>query len=193
MRRSSAISGYLLISAALIFAPYLFAEVRSGIQPESGLRYWESRHRGVNIRLTALLPDQTRAFFQARGFASKTADIIARTCVFQTIFRNDSSEPIAYNMTDWRVELGSKQQPIVTREAWERRWVNMSVSQEARIALTWSLLPTRQRFASGDYNWGMISFGLPPGAEFDLRLTMRVGEDSIQETIPELICAPESK
>ena len=46
----------------------------------------------------------------------------------------------------------------------------MGVSQAARIAFRWSLLPTSQRFEAGDYNWGMTSFGLTPGSRFHLEL-----------------------
>ena len=66
------------------------------------------------------------------------------------------------------------------KEVWEREWQAYGLSQPARIAFRWSLLPTRQRFESGDYNWGMSSYGLPPGSRFDLELVWY--RDEIRET-----------
>ena len=67
------------------------------------LRSWDWRQGGVVLQLVQRLPDQTRAFFQARGFSSNTSERIATACVFQTIFRNDGQYPLAYDLDDWRV------------------------------------------------------------------------------------------
>ncbi len=190
MNRSGTI---LALCALILFSAQLAAEVRRGTQAENGLRFWEWRHQGVTIRLVALLPDQTRAFFQARGFNPEGADIIARHCVFQTTFRNEGMVPINYNLGNWRVRFDDGELPMVTREVWERRWDGKQVEKSARIALNWSLLPTRQGFESGDYNWGMTSFGLSPGARFDLLFEISQGGNSIRDSITGLICAQESK
>ncbi len=183
----------LALCVVILFSQQPAAEVLQGTQAENGLLFWEWRHQGVTIRLVALLPDQTRAFFQARGFSPEGADIIARHCVFQTVFRNEGMVPVAYNLEDWRVRIDDGERPMATREVWERRWEDKQVEKSARIALNWSLLPTRQGFEPGDYNWGMTSFGLSPGARFDLLFEISQGEDSIRDSITGLICAQESK
>ncbi len=41
----------------------------------------------------------------------------------------------------------------------------------------------------GDYNWGMISFGLTPGTQFDLSLMLRADNKPVFGKIPTLIRA----
>ena len=52
-------------------------------------------------------------------------------------------------------------------------------------------MPTRQHFEPGDYNWGMTSYGLPPGSRFDLRLRITVGGKPLEALVEGLECAPE--
>ena len=54
------------------------------------------------------------------------------------------------------------------------------------------MLPTRQTFQPGDYNWGMTSFGLPPGARFDLDLVIEIDGHAVTETLSGLVCAADS-
>jgi len=165
------------------------AEVITSEEAQTGLRTWEWREAGVSVQLVQRLPDQTRAFFQARGFTSKDADTIGRACVFQTIFRNDGKQPLSYNLDDWHISYQAKRRSLFTRERWDEKWQGSGASQAALIALRWSLLPTRQRFEPGDYNWGMTSFGIPPGEVFDLTLVLTRHGDPITRTIPGIVCS----
>jgi len=152
------------------------APVTTGAVPETGLRYWEWKSEGVLFRLTQRLPDQTRAYFMARGFDSGPADIIAKRCVFQSMFKNIASiggAAISIDLDTWQVRSGSDERGILTREKWQHELRNSSISRAAAIAFEWSLLPTRQVYAPGDYNWGMISYGLKPGQIFDLGFTWK--------------------
>ena len=79
----------------------------------------------------------------------------------------------------------------MTRERWDDVWQEGEESQAARIAMRWSLLPTRQRFEPGDYNWGMTGFGLPPGSVFDLELILRLGDKRVARSIDGIVCAPD--
>ncbi len=167
------------------------AAVERGVDAETGLRSWEWREAGASLRLVQRLPDQTRAFFQARGFTSAAAERIANACIFQTIFRNESERPLSYLLDDWRVLQPGASGTMMTRERWDAAWQEGETSQAARIALRWSLLPTRQRFEPGDYNWGMTGFGLPPGSAFDLEVVVQLGGEKLTRTIDGVVCAPD--
>ena len=167
------------------------AVFESGVDAETGLRSWEWREAGVSLQLVQRLPDQTRAFFQARGFSSAAAERIANACIFQTIFRNESKQPLGYLLDDWRILHQGASEKLMTRERWDEVWQEGEASQAARIALRWSLLPTRQRFEPGDYNWGMTGFGLPPGSTFDLEMVLRLGDAKLTRTIDGIVCAPD--
>jgi hypothetical protein len=53
------------------------------------------------------------------------------------------------------------------------------------------LLPTQQEYAPDDYNWGMTSYGLPPGSEFDLVFAWHRGEQNFGGQIAGIECAPD--
>ena len=167
----------------------LSAEVIIGQEEETGLRTWEWRQAGVSVQLVQRSPDQTRAFFQGRGFSPNDADIIGLACVFQTIFRNDGKQPLSYDLDAWQITYQGKHIALLTRDRWEQQWLERGVNQAARIAFRWSLLPTRQSFEPGDYNWGMTSFGLAPGSSFDLSLELMVNGTPIKDRIPAVVCA----
>ena len=145
-----------------------------GVNGDTGLSFWHWRSDSVSVELVQRLPDQTRAFFLGRGFSAEAADAIGLGCVFQTIFKNTApkgaSTTLEYHLGDWRVRTEGQTRPPKLKEVWDQQWKEMGVSQAARIAFRWSLLPTSQRFDAGDYNWGMTSFGLAPGTRFDLDL-----------------------
>ncbi|HHJ15811.1 MAG TPA: hypothetical protein ENJ80_03850 [Gammaproteobacteria bacterium] len=166
---------YLLLSLLPGAAPVitLAGPVTTGAKPETGLRYWEWNDQGVLFRLTQRLPDQTRAYLLARGFDAGSADLAATRCMFQSMFKNTRSRgapAVSINLEDWRVHAAGteKRKQLLTREHWKQVWTQRGVSGAAAIAFEWSLLPTRQEYAPGDYNWGMTSYGLPPGTRFDL-------------------------
>ncbi len=168
--------------------PLAFAEVQTGSDPETGLRFWQWSEDGVSVRLVQRLPDQTRGFFLARGFRAAEADRIARACVFQTIFRNDGARPVDFDLRDWRVLHQGQSSRLRVREDWDALWPEDAVSKAARIALRWSLLPTRQHFEPGDYNWGMSAYGLAPGSRFDLRLVLHIGGQPVEALLPGIEC-----
>jgi len=162
--------------------------ISTDTDPDSGLQSWTWHHNGVSLQLVQRLPDQTRAFFLGRGFSAQDADRIAESCVFQTIFRNDGNEPIDYDLNDWRLSGPDGPEPLRTREVWEQDWQQAGIKSGPRIAFRWSLLPTRQHFQPGDYNWGMSSYGLPPGSAFDLSLLISANGNTIHGGIPLILC-----
>lgn len=171
----------------------VIAAVSRQVDAETGLVSWKLYAEGLELELIQRLPDQTRAFFQARGFSVAIADNIARSCVLQTIVRNKSegryARPVTISLPQWRIKHDSELKPIKLKEEWDQEWPDDLVSPAARIAFRWSTFPTEQTFEpSGDYNWGMISFGLPPGEQFDLHLFWRAGDQLNNAWIPRIEC-----
>lgn len=170
----------------------------SGTDEEARLPYWQATSAAVSVRLVQRLPDQTRGFFQARGFSVEDADRIAHSCVFQTIFRNTTertphSVPVTYNLREWMVHHAGRRQSLKTREDWQVEWRARRASAAAQVAFEWSLLPTQQRYLPGDYNWGMTVFNLAPGAVFDLELVWHEGGVKRSAVIREIQCAPDEQ
>lgn len=177
-----------VLLGANLLAGMVAAEVITDQDAESRLQSWTWSHDGVSIQLLQLLPDQTRAFFLGRGFGTEEADRIGRSCVFQTIFRNDGVRPVEYDLSTWSVRHRTGRLRLRTREVWDPEWATGGVDDAARTAFRWALLPTVQRFEPGDNNWGMTSFGLPPGERFDLSLIVSVDGEPVAAEVPSVVC-----
>jgi len=184
------ISNSLLIIIFLVsITTSTLAEVTTGVEEETDLRFWSWERRGISLQLTQRTPDQTEAFFIGRGFSSEKSKMVGESCVFQAVFRNSSNDHLEYSLEHWDVIYKQEIMMPLHRNYWEQRWIEESVSNASRIAFRWSLLPTVQRFEPGDYNWGMISFGLNPGAEFDLSIRMKHGDKVVTEKLAGMQCA----
>ena len=181
----------MLLSIAFFLPARSPAGVTMEVGRETGLKTWEWRDDGISLRLVQRLPDQTRAYLLARGFDSGSADLVARNCLFGSMFRNDGTRPLDFDLDRWEVHHQGRVKQMVTRERWRERLEQAGVSKAGRIAFNWSLMPTRQHFEPGDYNWGMTSYGLPPGSHFDLKLKLVVDGKPVEATLKGLECAPE--
>jgi len=176
---------------SLLFLKVGMASVTVEVGEKTGLRTWQWNHDGVSLRLVQRLPDQTRAYLQGRSFPAAVADGIATSCFFGSMFRNDGKLPLDFDLTAWKVTQKGNESRLFVREYWKDKLKSLEIPKAARIALNWSLMPTRQHFEPGDYNWGMTVYGLPPGTKFDLHLKLRLGGKPVEDIMPGLQCAPE--
>lgn len=183
-----------LLQALLVLPTFAQAgAITTGTDEQAQLPYWQYQDEGVSIRFVQRLPDQTRGYFLARGFSAGHAELIAQSCVFQTVFKNisDKGKPAAirYQMTDWVVSYRGRESAMKTREDWAKQWQQLTVTAPARLAFEWSLLPTTQTYQPGDYNWGMSVFNLPPASPFTLKLTWQQFGTLHRVVIPGMQCA----
>ena len=169
------------------------ATVKTGKDAQALLPFWELTAPAMRLRLVQRLPDQTRAYFLARGFDKKTVGFIAGHCFFQSSYANtakgNSKTVIEFDMRNWQIIYQGKTLSLLTRE----RWAGMSPINKAkpaqRIALQWSLLPDYQILHASDYNWGMTALPLPHGARFDLKLQWKRNGKPRQAIIRDIRCA----
>ncbi len=184
----------VLFTLTVLSAGVSTAAVETATDPETGLQSWHLRDHDFSLQLIQRLPDQTRAFFLARGFNQPIADQIATSCVLQAIGKNTSHAPdgstIEYNLADWRVRFDGKTQGIKLKSQWLQQWAReQAASPSSKIAFRWATFPSQQTFEpDGDFNWGMISFGLPPGSVFDLKVQWRQNQQPRKTWIRNLQC-----
>ncbi len=157
------------------YPSFLLAGVEIKTDPQTRLKSYRLQQGGFKLELVQRLPDQTRAFFMARGFSKKIANDIALSCVFQTIGTNisDKTNPAAIEVSlkDWRLKVNNKEKKVKLKTAWDKQWSETEVNKASRIAFKWATFPSYQNFSnSGDYGWGMTSFNLPPQTVFDLKI-----------------------
>ena len=159
---------------------------------DTGLIEWKLIDENFQLQLVQRLPDQTRSFFEARGFNKAITNKIATSCVFQSIIHNtskDKSQRIHVALKDWRIKINQKTLPIKLKEQWNKEWKSETVKPSSRIAFRWATFPSEQFFEpSGDYNWGMISFGPAPGETFDLNVIWETNQIKKSVWIKNIIC-----
>jgi hypothetical protein len=190
-----ALSQALLAAVLLSLAAPAAAVISTGTDAEAGLPYWEIVEHGVSIRLVQRLPDQTRGFFQARGFSIADSELVAQSCMFQTVIKNVAppSDPkvIEYNLDEWVVHAAGAQRRMKTREDWQKEWTARRAPKTAQLAFEWGLIPTRQTYRPGDYNWGLSVFNLAPGTPFDLDVVWHQGGERRSARLKGVVCAPD--
>jgi len=170
------------------------AEVLTETAADSGARSWILRDGPLELRLQQLTLDQTRAFYLGRGFDAAAAERIAHGCVFQTVARNiGAAGSVALDLAHWRLETAGGPRPIKLKHEWDQEFEAGGTPPSARIAFRWATFPTEQSFDPSDYNWGMTTFGLPPGSSFDLSLQWRVDGHPQQALIKSMSCAEETE
>lgn len=155
---------------------------------ETGAERWWREGQGVFLRLTQILPDQLRAFYEARGFHPEAVERIAGACVFQTELRNTGGAPISVDLAAWRLVVNGTPRPLTPKADWLKEWTARGVAPAARLAYRWATFPERQTFQPGDWNMGMLVTGLPPGARFDLVATWRRDATAQRLTLKGLHC-----
>ena len=171
----------------------LSAELVTGTDEMSTLPFWEWRNAYMSLRLVQRLPDQTRAYFAGRGFKPAEVKLISGYCVFQTVYSNissaDNKRVVLHNIRDWNIHYKGKTFPMKPREDWKPYWQKKGVAQAQRVAFEWSLLPSKQTFEAGDYNWGMTFFKVPHGASFDLDINWKVDGEKQTARLKNITCA----
>ncbi len=193
----------LLLMSACLTAGELEKMVNKTTDKETQLSAWKLSEGNFQLELIQRSLEQTRSFFQGRGFSAKVADDIATSCVFQTIGRNteaeNNTESVTVNLTEWRLATTDKQgekkqtNSIKLKEDWDKEWKGARVSSASRIAFRWATYPTEQSFdPGGDFNWGMISFGPKPDMIFDLHIVWKQGNKTHDAWIKQMQCPKEA-
>lgn len=161
--------------------------------PGTGLETWQVEADGIQVRLTQIGSEQAQAFYQARGFSVDNAKYYASSCVFMTVVRNIGDATIEHRLSDWRyVPDGGRPRSIRSKREWGKIWIQRKVPESARIAFTWAQFPNTQSFSPSDWNQGMTTYQLPPGARFNLIFKWREDGKLRRGEIDNVRCTDES-
>jgi len=176
----------------LLLPQILHADITKTASPETQLIEWKLVEQNFELSIIQRLPDQTYSFFAARGFPKHISHNIANSCVFQTIIRNnskDKNQSIDVSLKKWHIKINNKTQPLKLKKVWDKEWQQSDIKPASKLAFRWATLPTEQNYEpSGDYNWGMISFGPKPGSIFDLYIEWQINNQKNSTWIKNIIC-----
>lgn len=165
--------------------PQAMAAVETFTDESSGLLSWKAQHPGFSLQFIQLLPDYVRAVYGGRGLSPQVVEHMAGFCMFGTIIKNESGQPLAYRVADWRyITADGESHPIKTKTQWLKDWQDMGV------AFRWSLLPDDQQFAPGDWSQGFTTLPLAPGTVFKLKYQWTQQGKTHEGIFEDLRCAP---
>ncbi len=181
----------ILAVFTILSALALPATVIATAQETVKVSKWQEK--GLRFEIAPLGADQVRAFFIGRGFSSENAGFIANTgCIFRSAIGNtgtSTGEPeVEIDLSRWQTASKGRTGAPRTREEWAAIWKDRGANEDAQIAFHWALFPGQQVFSPTDYNWGMISFALPPGTSFDLNVVWRTGKTQHSKKLENLTC-----
>ena len=193
IRKLRALCAFLLTGAVLL--PTAAAEVTRSVNPDNGLEGWHFTDGDIEIELIQRLPDQTRALFMNHEFSREVVEQLALSCMFQTIIRNTgrsgTGRPVTIDLEQWRMRHDGKVGGILLKEPLLASWSDEEASPAAKLVVRWGMFPTQQEYMPGDYNWGLTAYGVPPGSEFDIRVSWQEGEIQRTGEILGVMCAPD--
>ncbi len=176
----------------LVYQPGVIADTsRTAVtihkNPDTGLVTWTAEGNGFSIELIQLLPDFIHAIYSNQHFPAKEIEAIASYCVFGSIIKNTSQQPLTYAVADWRYRAGDGElMPIKTKTQWLEQW------RKAGITFSWTLLPDAGTFYVGDWQQGFTTIALAREAEFEFIFNWQLDGVEHVGKIENLRCPPAS-
>lgn len=193
--RWPAMLGLALSALGLLPAPAL-SQQSTAAKPASDAAVRIERD-GITLELAPLPREAVEAFMVGRGLSVADAAIAAeRGCIFRSAIGNAATDPggpeLRLKLSDWRIspDAGGAPRPPLLRTDWDAFWHARELAEASAVAFHWALFPPEQIFAPTDHNWGLMTFGLPPGAKFSLDVTWMIGSKVHSGRFDGLSCAP---
>lgn len=154
----------------------------------------EWRHRAVRnaVVLTAnpLSAASRVAFYEARGFDTRSVRPYAQTCAFSFGMHNRGRLPITTRLGDWRaIGADGSEAGLRAPESWEAEWENAGVPQSARIAFRWAQFQAENIFEPGDWIMGMATLEKPLPGKFRVVARYRDKKGDHEIVLDRLACA----
>lgn len=152
--------------------------------PNNDVKSWSWEGSGLAIELLQVNPDFIRATYTSRGLPKTVTEAVATRCVFGTIIRNVSENPLQYKVADWRYTTpDGSEKKIKTKTEWVKEWRAMGVR------FSWSILADDPTFEVGDWVQGFTTMAEPHGSNLDLKVVWKIKGKRFEKILPKLQCA----
>lgn len=161
------------------------ADIVTRVNSDTGLKSWQFQSEHISIEFLQVPPDFIRASYAARGLPEELIESVATQCVFGSIVRNLSDQPLSYRVADWRyLSADAVERKIKTKTQWLEQWQDMG------IRFSWSILADDVTFSKGDWIQGFTTLSEPHGSRIDLKVVWSVAGKRYEKILPKLECAP---
>ncbi len=175
----------LMLSKPISDVVAVEGEVNARVDPHTGLKSWQFEGEGLAIEFLQVPPDFIRASYAARGLPKEVIESVATQCVFGSIVRNLSDQPLSYRVADWRyLTHDAVEHKIKTKTQWLEQWHGIGVR------FSWSILADDVTFSEGDWIQGFTTIAEPHGSRLGLKIVWTIAGESHEKILPDLECAP---
>jgi len=179
-RRSTfvALFGLLLLAASAQAAETIVTQ-----NPETGLKSWKKSENGFSLELIQLLPEFVQATYASRDLPPAIFDSMRGYCVFGTVARNETAQPLSYRVAEWRyITADGKRHRLRTKSQWIAVWKKLGAD------FSYSILPDDITFEEGDWAQGFTTPRIAPGTRFDLVYVWRQHGKTFTGKLENLAC-----
>lgn len=147
---------------------------------------------GLDFYLSARTPEQTNAFYSARGLPLIAVQAIAQSCFLTVGLHNRSANTVWLNLAAWRFADGAGREiKRISLPEWTARWQALHVPLAAQATFSWTQLPETRDMQPDEDVGGNVPLVPPPG-EFTLIAHFPTGVEGtgkpIVITVPGLSC-----
>jgi len=144
---------------------------------------------GLAFSASTRTPEQTTAFYAARGFPEVMVREIAATCFVTVGLQNRRDEVVWLELDQWRfTDAAGKPVARITRPEWSRKWEAMNVPLSARATFGWTQMPESRDLQPGEPVGGNVAV-VAPTSPFSLNARFRTASGKqIDIVVPGLQC-----
>ena len=147
---------------------------------------------GLDFYLSARTPEQTNAFYSARGLPANAVQAIAKSCFLTVGLRNHRTDTLWLDLATWRfIDASGREIKRISLPDWVARWQAIQVPLAAQATFGWTQLPETRDLQPDEDVGGNVPVVPPPG-EFTLIARFATGVAGsgkpIEITVPGLIC-----
>jgi len=148
--------------------------------------------RGVRMSVQPRAPQQSLAFYEARGFPPVARERIAAACLVTVSIRNESGGVVWLEPSRWRLQTAQgRELRLHGPDWWQGQWDEIGLGAAHRATFGWTQLPASRDLQPHEPVGGNIALD-PPGGPFHLEARFATGDrkqgEEIVMTFDDLVC-----
>jgi hypothetical protein len=146
----------------------------------------------LDVYLSARSPEQTNAFYSARGLPLIAVQEIAESCFLTVGLHNRRADTVWLDLAVWRfTDASGRDITRISLPEWTARWKTLQVPLAAQATFSWTQLPETRDMQPDETVSGNVPVA-PPQGEFTLTARFPTGAAGrgkpIEISVPGLSC-----
>ena len=148
---------------------------------------------GLDFFISVRTPEQTGAFYAARGLPPAAVQEITKACFLTVGLHNRRADTLWLDLSMWRLTDASGHAVArISRPEWTARWNALQVPLAAQSTFGWTQLPETRDMQPDETVGGNVPI-VPPAGKFTLSTRFRTGVartgQTVEISVPGLSCA----